>query len=105
MATETKTMPPKTDTNPFTGNPAFDPIAIWNASQQAFTKVMTDAYGRAQSFADQYAALEHQMVERAKMAIQNWSQLCQDAITYGAHLSAEARKISFETARKVGIGN
>ncbi len=105
MATETKTTPPKSDSIPFPGSASFDPIAMWNASQQAFTKVVNDAYGRAQSFADQYAQLEHQMLERAKLAIQNWSQLCQDAITYGAHLSAEARKIGFETARKVGVGN
>ncbi|MGE0867008.1 MAG: hypothetical protein AB7P03_00495 [Kofleriaceae bacterium] len=112
MATDNKTSTPKTDATSSTSFPfpgpgvtSFDPIAVWSATQQAFTKMVNDAYGRAQSFADQYASLEHQMVERAKLAIANWSQFCQDAINYGANLSAEARKIGFETAKKMGINN
>ena len=65
---------------------------------------MTDAYGRAQTFADQYAALEAQFVQRAQGAVANWAQLAQDAIAYSAQLSAEARKLGFETARKMGVG-
>ncbi|MGE0548325.1 MAG: hypothetical protein AB7O24_27180 [Kofleriaceae bacterium] len=107
MATDTKTHTPKTDATstsfPFPGTHSFDPIAVWSATQQAFTKMVNDAYGRAQSFAEQYAAVEHQMVERAKLAIANWSQFCQDAINYGANLSAEARKIGLETAKKMGV--
>ena len=79
---------------------AFDPMAYWTASQQAFHKLMLDGYSRAQTYAEQYAALESQFVTRAQGAVANWAQLTQDAIAYGAQLSAEARKMGFETARK-----
>lgn len=94
--------PPKTDAaNPFA---SFDPMAYWTASQQTFAKAMADAYGRAQSFADQYAALEAQLVTRAQGAVATWAQLTQDAIAYSAQLSAEARKVGFEAARRAGAG-
>ena len=83
---------------------AFDPMAYWTQSQQAFQKIITDSYARAHSFADQYAALETQVVSRAQGAVANWAQLAQDAIAYGATLSAEARKLGFETARKMSVG-
>jgi hypothetical protein len=95
--TETKTEMP----NPFA---AFDPMMFWTASQQNFQKLITDAYGRAQAFADQYAALESQFVSRAQTAVANWAQLTQEAIAYSAQLSAEARKIGFETARRFSAG-
>lgn len=101
MKTETKTDIPKMDTNPFA---AFDPMAFWTASQQNWQRMMGDAYGRAQAFADQYAALEGQFVTRAQTAVANWAQLAQEAIAYSAQLSAEARKIGFETARKFSVG-
>ncbi|MEO8700611.1 MAG: hypothetical protein ABI867_11235 [Kofleriaceae bacterium] len=109
--TETKTetpqtppaSPPKAD-NPFAAFAAFDPMTSWTASQQMFAKAMTDAYGRAQAFADQYAALEAQFVSRAQGAVATWSQLTQDAIAYSAQLSAEARKLGFEAARRAGAG-
>lgn len=96
-----KTESPKADPNPFA---AFDPMAFWTASQQTFQKAIADAYGRTQSFADQYAALESQLVVRAQAAVANWAQLTQDAIAYGAQLSAEARKLSVETYRKMAAG-
>jgi len=93
---------PKIDpSNPFA---AFDPMAYWTASQQAFQRAVADAYGRAQTFADQYAALESQFIQRAQGAVANWAQLTQDAIAYAAQLSAEARKLGFETARKMSAG-
>ncbi|HEU0035752.1 MAG TPA: hypothetical protein VFQ53_34305 [Kofleriaceae bacterium] len=99
---EPKTEMPKIDlTNPFA---SFDPFTYWTASQQAFHKAMQDAYGRAQSFADQYAALEQQAVARAQSAVATWAQMTQDAIAYAAQLSAEARKLGFETARKMAVG-
>jgi hypothetical protein len=105
--TKTETPPvapstPKADAaNPFA---AFDPMAYWTTSQQTFAKAMSDAYGRAQSFADQYAALEAQLVTRAQGAVATWAQLTQDAIAYSAQLSAEARKVGFEAARRAGAG-
>jgi hypothetical protein len=91
---------PKTDPSPFA---AFDPYAMWTASQQAFAKMMADGYGRAQAYADQYAALESQMIARAQAAVASWAQLTQDAIAYGGQLSAEARKLSLDTFKKMGF--
>lgn len=87
--------------NPFA---SWDPMTAWTASQQAFQKMFADAQSRAQSFAEEYAALEAQMMARAKTAIETWSQLAQDALAYSAQLSAQARKLGLETARKMGAG-
>jgi hypothetical protein len=40
------------------------------------------------------------MVARAQGAVAGWAQLAQDAIAYSAQLSAQARKLGFETAKK-----
>ena len=106
--TEAKTEAPKAP-NPMDAFPhnlfaSFDPMAYWTQSQQSFQKLVTDAYTRAQSFAEQYATLETQMISRAQGAVASWAQLAQDAIAYSAQLSAEARKIGFETARKMTVG-
>lgn len=100
--TETTKNPPKTDSNP---NPfaSFDPMAAFAASHQTWHKMLTDAQGRAQAFADEYAQLEAQMMARAKQAIETWAQLAQDAIAYSAQLSAQARKIGLEAAKKMGV--
>jgi hypothetical protein len=90
--------------NPFTAFPTFDPMTYWTQSQQQFTKLVADAYARANSFAEQYGALETQMVARAQGAVASWAQLTQDAIAYSAQLSAEARKIGLETIRKMSAG-
>lgn len=96
--TETKTeIPRAADGNPFA---SFDPMGYWTATQQAFQKMITDACGRAQTFAEHFTALESQIVTRTQGAVSNWAQLAQDAIAYGAQLSAEARKLGFETARQ-----
>src|SRR5512140_114904 len=100
--TETKDIPntPKTETsNPFAAS--FDPMTAWNAGQQAFHQMMADGFQRMTSFADDYAALEAQLISRAQEAVANWAQLTHDAIAYGAQLSAQARKLGLETARKM----
>jgi hypothetical protein len=101
--TPTSSMPPNATqgTNPFA---AFDPMTAWTASQAAFQKMFTDAQSRAQAFVDEYATLEAQMVARAKTAIETWSQLAQEALAYSAQLSAQARKLGLETARKMNAG-
>ena len=105
--TETKTNPtpanpPKTDSN---ANPfaSFDPMAAFVASQQAFHKMLADAQTRAQALADEYAQLEAQMIARAKQAIETWAQLAHEALAYSAQLSAEARKLGLDAARKLGV--
>ena len=78
----------------------FDPMTAWTTGQAAFHQMMADAMTRFASFSDDVAALEHQMVSRAQGAVASWAQLTQDAIAYGAQLSAQARKLGVETARK-----
>ena len=101
--TKTDTAPnsPKTDSIPG-AFPAFDPMAAFAASQQTWQRMIAEAQGRAQAFADEYAQLEAQMIARAKQAIETWAQLAQDALTYSAQLSAQARKLGMDAARKVG---
>ena len=95
-----KTETPKTELPPNVFA-AFDPMQMWTQSQQTFQKLVTETYARAQSFADQYTALESQMIARAQSAVASWSQLAQDAIAYSAQLSAEARKLGFDALRKM----
>jgi hypothetical protein len=105
MPTETKTEA-KTATEPKAAPTAnmfatFDPMTAWTTGQAAFHQMMTDAMARFATFSDDVAALEHQMVSRAQGAVASWAQLTQDAIAYGAQLSAQARKLGVETARKL----
>jgi hypothetical protein len=93
--------PSAASSNPFAG---FDPMAAWTASQETFAKMIADAQARAKAFADEYAALEAQMIARAQAAIAAWAQLAQDTLAYGAQLSAHARKVGFEAARKATAG-
>jgi hypothetical protein len=92
------------ETKPTDSHVSFDPMAAFAASQQAVTKLFTDAQARAHAFAEEYAALETQMMARAKQAIESWAQLAQDALAYSAQLSAQARKLGLETARKMSAG-
>ncbi len=107
MSTEPKTAKPEPkaeaprDDSPL---PPFDPTASWTTAQQAFQRMAADVQGRAQAFAEQYAALEAQLVQRAQGAIATWAQLAQDAIAYGAQLSAEARKLGQGAYRKTSAG-
>ena len=96
-----KTAPKTETTNPFAG---FDPMTAWTAGQQQMHQWMADAMKRMAVLADEYATLEAQMISRAQGAVANWAQLAQDALVYGAQLSAQARKISVETARKFSNG-
>jgi hypothetical protein len=97
---EPKAEAPKFD-NPFA---SFDPIAYWSAVQQTFQRMATEGQGRAQALADQYGVLEAQLVQRTQAAVATWTQLAQDAIAYGAQLSAEARKIGLDAYRKMSAG-
>jgi hypothetical protein len=92
------------ETNSSNSHPSFDPMAAFAASQQAVHKLFADAQARAQAFAEEYTALEAQMMARAKQAIESWAQLAQDALAYSAQLSAQARKLGLETARKMSAG-
>ncbi|HEU4614422.1 MAG TPA: hypothetical protein VFS15_20140 [Kofleriaceae bacterium] len=102
---ESKTMPPKSEPaaphNPFS---AFDPMATWQATQATWQKMINDAYGRAQAWADEYASIEAQMYGRALQAVDTWAQLARDTIQYSQQLSIQARKLGFEAARKAGVG-
>lgn len=46
--------------------PSFDPMAMWQQGQQAFTKMMADSLARWQAFGDQYAAIEAQVATQAQ---------------------------------------
>ena len=100
MATTPET--PKTAPS-FPQMPSFDPYAMWQQGQQTFTKLMTDSLARWQSFADQFASIEAQVSTHAQTAVTHWAQLAKDAIAYGQSLSAEARKLTVETAKKMGV--
>jgi hypothetical protein len=80
-----------------------NPVQAWTAAQQTFTKAMTDSMSRAQSWSDEYAAIEQQMLSRANAAIDTWAQLAHDSLAYTAQLSSQARKLSMEAARKAGV--
>jgi hypothetical protein len=90
---------PKMDAAPVF--PTFDPMAMWSTTQQAWQKLMGDAFSRTQVLAEQYVAIESQMMTRAHDAITTWAQLTHDALSYGVQLSAESRKIGLDAARKV----
>jgi hypothetical protein len=106
MPTDSKTETKTTATSDTKAAPTanmfatFDPMTAWTTGQAAFQQMMTDAMTRFASFSDDVAALEHQMLSRAQGAVASWAQLTQDAIAYGAQLSAQARKLGLETARK-----
>lgn len=101
MPTETKT-DTKTETKAQTPTAfaGFDPMTAWTTGQAAFHQMMTDAMTRMASLTDDVATLEHQLIARAQGAVASWAQLTQEAIAYGAQLSAQARKLGLETARK-----
>lgn len=106
MTTTTTTSNTKTETptaaarNPFEG---FDPMAMWTRSQDMFRDLMADAIARSRAFTDHLASLESDAFARANSAVTAWAQLAQDSLEYGAKLSAEARKLGVETAKKLGV--
>jgi hypothetical protein len=84
--------------------PSFmNPVQAWTTAQQTFSKAMTDSMSRAQSWSDEYAAIEQQMLARANAAIDTWAQLAHDSLAYTAQLSSQARKLSMDAARKAGV--
>lgn len=101
-AKTTTSKTPNTET-PFQPFAAFDPMQLWAQGQAQMQKLMGDAVTRWQAFADQYAQIEQQVSSHAQTAVTNWAQLAKDAIAYGVQLSAEARKLSVETAKKLGV--
>jgi len=104
--TEAKDTFPKIEVAAAPQNPfnAFDPLAAWTAAQQNWQKMMSDAYGRAQAWADEYAQIEAQMFSRARTAVDMWAQVARDTITYSEQLSAQARKLGFEAIRRASAG-
>ena len=44
------------------------------------------------------------MAARAHDAVDQWAKLAHDTITYSTQLSAQARKLGFEAARKMTPG-
>jgi hypothetical protein len=93
---------PHTPFNPFS-TAAWDPMAAFSASQQAWQKMMGDSVSRAQSWADEYAEIERQMYSRALQAVDTWAQLARDTISYSQQLTTQARKLGIETLKKSGI--
>ena len=93
----------QTQMNAWTSAPFANPVAAWTQAQQMFAKSMTDSVARAQAWSDEYAAMETQMLARANAAIDTWAQLAHDSLAYTAQLSSQARKLSFEAARKAGV--
>ena len=82
---------------------SFDPMQMWTASQQTWQKMFTDAQGQAQKWADEYASVEKQLFARANQAIDTWAQLAHDSVAYTEQLTAQARKLGFEAARKASV--
>ena len=88
---------------PFGAFAGADPMKAWEQTQQAWQKMFTDAQGQAQKWADEYANVEKQLFVRAGQAIDTWSQLAKDSLAYTEQLSAQARKLGFDAARKSGF--
>lgn len=92
--------------NPFAHNPfmgafnGFDPAGAWGVAQQTWQKMISDSFSRAQAWADECASIEKQMYDRANEAIDTWAKVAHDTIAYGQQLTAQARKLGFEAARK-----
>jgi hypothetical protein len=80
-----------------------NPVQAWTSAQQTFAKAMTDSMSRAQSWSDEYAAIEQQMLAKANAAIDTWAQLAHESLAYTAQLSTQARKLSMDAARKAGV--
>jgi hypothetical protein len=92
--------------NPFANNPfmsafnGFDPAGAWGVAQQTWQKMISESFTRAQTWADEYASIEKQMFDRANEAVDTWAKVAHDTIAYSQQLTAQARKLGFEAARK-----
>lgn len=81
---------------------ALDPMGYWASFREAMGAAQVRSTEMAGKLDAQYAELEQQLVERAHLAVATWAQLANDSINYAAKLSAEARKLGAETAKKMG---
>lgn len=81
---------------------ALDPMGYWSSFREAMAQAQAQTAGIAGKLDAQYVELEQQLVERAHLAVATWAQLANDAITYGARLSGEARKLGADAAKKMG---
>jgi hypothetical protein len=88
---------------PFGAFAGADPMKAWEQTQQAWQKMFGDAQGQAQKWAEEYASVEKQLYARANQAVETWAQLAKDSIAYTEQLSAQARKLGFDAARKSGF--
>lgn len=79
-----------------------NPFGAWGQTQASVQKIIGDSYVRAQAWSDEYVATEAQVVTKAHGAIDTWAQLAHDTINT-TQLSAEARKLSVDAARKAGF--
>ena len=89
--------------NPFGALQGADPMKVWEQTHQAWQKMFSDAQGQAQKWAEEYAQIEKQLYARANQAVDTWAQLAKDSISYTEQLSAQARKLGFDAARKAGF--
>ena len=80
-----------------------NPLGAWTQTQASFQKMVGDSFVRTQAWSDEYVAQETQMTAKAHGAIDTWAQLAHDTINYTAQLSAQARKLSVDAARKAGF--
>ncbi len=80
---------------------ALDPMGYWASFRQAMSTAQQHGSSVAGKLDAQYVELEGQLVERAQAAVATWAQLATDAISYGAKLSVEARKLGGDAAKKM----
>ena len=126
--TETRTDAPKAEAkteaktdakaSPFPGFPPFPGFAAFGAMPnlsdlpwptaaafEQFSAVARQNLDRLQttlnSYWDEIAGYENAMYERAKAASQDMANLASESISYAAALTAEWRKLSVETTRKI----
>jgi hypothetical protein len=81
---------------------ALDPMGYWASFRQAMSTAQQHGSSVAGKLDAQYVELESQLVERAHAAVATWAQLANDSIAYSAKLSAEARKLGADVAKKMG---
>jgi hypothetical protein len=81
---------------------ALDPMDYWSSFREAMGSAQVRSTEITGKLDAQYTQLEQQLVERAHLAVATWAQLANDAISYSARLSVEARKLGAETAKKMG---
>jgi hypothetical protein len=84
-------------------SPSTNPLAAWTTATAGAHKIAADSFARAQAWSDEYASNEADLTKRAHAAVDTWAQLAHDTINYTAQLSAQARKLSVDAARKAGF--